>query len=43
LRSDASILVSMNPGPTALTRTPRGAYSSAAVLVRPTRPCLAAT
>ena len=33
----------MNPGPTLLTRMPCAAYSSAAVLVIPTTPCLAAT
>ena len=35
--------VMMNPGPTTFTRTLCGAYSSAAVCVRPTIPCLAAT
>jgi len=35
--------VSIAPGQTALTRIPQLAYSSAAALVRPTTPCLAAT
>lgn len=34
--------VSMVPGQMALTRMPRGAYSSAALLVRPITPCLEA-
>jgi hypothetical protein len=38
----ATIGVSIVPGQTALTRTPRGAYSSAALLVRPSTPCLVA-
>jgi len=38
----ASIGVSIVPGQTALTRMPRGAYSSAALLVRPRTPCLVA-
>ena len=36
----ATIGVSIVPGQTALMRTPRGAYSSAALLVRPSTPCL---
>ena len=35
--------VSIAPGHTAFTRTPDLAYSNAAVLVRPTTPCLLAT
>ena len=35
--------VEINPGPTALIRTLRVPYSHAAVLVKPTTPCLAAT
>ena len=35
----ATIGVSMVPGQTALMRTPRGAYSRAALLVRPITPC----
>lgn len=33
----------MKPGPTALIRMPRAAYSAAAAFVSPTTPCLAAT
>lgn len=33
----------MNPGPTAFTRIPRVAFSSAAARVRPITPCLEAT
>jgi hypothetical protein len=40
MRSTMGVLV--KPGQTALTRTPRRAYSSAAVRVRPTTPCLLA-
>jgi putative ABC transport system permease protein len=36
----ATIGVSIVPGQTALMRIPRGAYSSAALLVRPRTPCL---
>ena len=35
-----TIGVSMVPGPTALMRIPRGAYSRAALLVSPMVPCL---
>jgi hypothetical protein len=35
--------VSMKAGPTAFTRIPRPAYSSAAFCVSPTIPCFAAT
>ena len=38
----ATIGVSIVPGQTALMRMPRGAYSSAALLVRPRTPCLVA-
>jgi len=34
-----TIGVSIVPGQTALMRTPRGAYSSAALLVSPSTPC----
>ena len=38
----ATIGVSIVPGQTALIRTPLGAYSSAALRVRPMTPCLEA-
>ena len=41
-RMSATIGVSIVPGQTALMRMPRGAYSSAALLVRPSTPCLVA-
>ena len=37
-----TIGVAMVPGQTALIRIPRGAYSRAALLVRPRTPCLVA-
>ena len=40
--NDCSIVVSVEPGSTALTRMPCRAYSCAAAFVRPTTPCFAA-
>src|SRR6266699_3180651 len=42
LTTSRAICVSIRPGFTALTRIPRLTYSSAAVRVRPTTPCLEA-